>query len=442
MDSVYPAVPAHQLQARPAATVAHAALAELLVLPAAALDLRIQRELAGNPALDAPPPARCPRCGADLDGLHQAYGCARPTSHPSHPGVNADSADHPTHPGPAAPGDPGADLLSEVASADRWIAAGILADLDERGLLGRDPVGAARWLGVTPQRVRRVLALLRAASRPDLAAADLCDALLLQLAALDLPADATGLLRRLVAGHLAEIAADRIDTVATHLDLPVGQIRAAVAQLRALLRPPTGVDRAEPVGPPVVPDIVLRWAADGTAEVSLPRHGPRLVVDPGYARLAATATGRTADELARVRAELTRAREFLDRLARRDGALRRIAEAAVAHQVDFLRGGALAHTSLTRTALARQVGVHPSTVSRAASGKTVLLPDRRLVGFDTFFGTATGVRERLAELVAAESGACSDGQLAAALRGYGHRVARRTVAKYRAQLGIPAADAR
>ncbi len=435
MDRVQPStrqVPSHQLEHRLAATAAHAALAELLVLPAADLELRIEHELATNPALVSAVPPACGRCGAALDGLHQAYGCGRPATAVG--GLPADLAA--TEPAESL-------LLAGVPTVDRWIAVTILADLDERGLLGRNPAAAAEWLGVPEQRVHRVLAALRAVSRPDLAAADLGDALHLQIGALDLPAAQLELLRALVDGHLADVGADRVERIATALGLDLTAARDGVALLRRVLRPPAGVERDEAVGPPVVPDIVVRWSAAGTPEVLVPEHGPRLRIDAGYARLAGQPpTGLDPAQLARLRAQVGDAREFLARLARRSGALRQIAATAIGQQQAYLRHGALAHQPMTRTGVARLAGVHPSTVSRAASGKRVLLPDGRLVGFATFFGTATSVRERVAELIAAESQPLSDGQLAAALRGYGHRIARRTVAKYRAQLAIPAADHR
>jgi RNA polymerase sigma-54 factor len=76
------------------------------------------------------------------------------------------------------------------------------------------------------------------------------------------------------------------------------------------------------------------------------------------------------------------------------------------------------------------------------SGKHVQLPDGRLVPMSELFGTARSAQELLRAIVAAEARPLSDDQLADRLSIGGHRLARRTVAKYRARLGIPPAAMR
>ena len=106
---------------------------------------------------------------------------------------------------------------------------------------------------------------------------------------------------------------------------------------------------------------------------------------------------------------------------------------------------------MTMAEIAEAVAVHESTVSRVVAGTSVDTPHgmwwlrllfSRGLGADQVAGAA--LRDRLARLVAGEgSGApLSDAALAAALSVDGAVVARRTVAKYRATLGIPPAHRR
>ena len=99
---------------------------------------------------------------------------------------------------------------------------------------------------------------------------------------------------------------------------------------------------------------------------------------------------------------------------------------------------------MTRKQVAEDLGLHESTVSRAVCGKHVQLPSGEVVPMDRFFDSALPIRDRIAQIVAAESGpgALTDGQIAARLAEQGVRVARRTVAKYRSQLHMPPAQLR
>lgn len=67
-----------------------------------------------------------------------------------------------------------------------------------------------------------------------------------------------------------------------------------------------------------------------------------------------------------------------------------------------------------------------------------MLPSRRVVALAAFFDAAAGPRDALARAVASEGRALSDSELAVELARVGFPIARRTVAKYREQLGIPA----
>jgi RNA polymerase sigma-54 factor len=122
--------------------------------------------------------------------------------------------------------------------------------------------------------------------------------------------------------------------------------------------------------------------------------------------------------------------------------MRAVAEQVVERQREFLRLGPRFLHPLTRAEVAATLGLHESTVSRAVSGKLALLPSGRVMPLAAFFDVSLGPRETLRQAIDAEPRPLSDGELARLLASRGHPVARRTVAKYRAQLGIPAHSAR
>jgi RNA polymerase sigma-54 factor len=94
---------------------------------------------------------------------------------------------------------------------------------------------------------------------------------------------------------------------------------------------------------------------------------------------------------------------------------------------------------LTRAVVAQQVGVHESTVSRATANKYVMLPTRKVIPFSDFFTPSLSIKDVIREMILAERAKgrpLTDREICSRLLQRGIRIARRTVAKYRAELGI------
>jgi RNA polymerase sigma-54 factor len=315
-----------------------------------------------------------------------------------------------------------ADLRLLVDARDTSIAEYVVGSLDDHGFCDCDAAGIADALGVEPDRVARVLAALHEVGPPGIGARDVRDCLLRQIA---LREHEDGrdhdLARALVADHLEPLARGALGVIAAATGATRSEVEAARDWIRRTLVP---YPAFAPALPPcaVVPDIVV--ARSGDVEI----RGPALVVDPLYRRLARSD--------ATVRRDVDRATAFLATLNARRTTLRRVAAATAARQHAFLTGGARAPLALTRSQIAAELGLHESTVSRAVAGKHVQLPSGRVMPFDKFFSAGAPVREALARLVAGEPRPLSDAELADALKRSGHVVARRTVAKYRGQLGI------
>jgi RNA polymerase sigma-54 factor len=139
--------------------------------------------------------------------------------------------------------------------------------------------------------------------------------------------------------------------------------------------------------------------------------------------------------------ELVReARQFIASLQRRYEVLRLVGEAVAAAQAEFVEKGPEYLRPLDKKAIAAQVRLHESTVCRATRGKFVQMPDGMVVSFDVFFDDALPLKCLVKYIIQREDKAqpVSDDVIAARLRAAGHVIARRTVAKYRAEMGIGA----
>ena len=196
----------------------------------------------------------------------------------------------------------------------------------------------------------------------------------------------------------------------------------------------------------------------GTARVRTPLAGRFNV----YNALAALATcgamgvaPETAAEARKYLAEKIRSGKFIvDSLHQRRETIRRIAEEIAAAQGEFFEQGISRLRPMTMGAVAEKLGVHETTVGRAVSGKYARTPQGVLelkFFFTTGIKTADGgsisaeaVKEAVGKIIAHEDvrRPLSDQAIAEKLNGQGFQLARRTVAKYREQLGLPPAHKR
>lgn len=418
------------------------AFSHILGLSAVQLERLVEEELAENPALERTDTTGCPRCGSESRDCWCAGG-PRLITNPEGSGDalvalpdGTSDAERLLH-----------DLLLVVGPDDRRLAAYVTHSLDGRGFLPETPAEIARTLCVAQSRVERVIAALRKVGPLGVAAADVRECLLLQLDHLETRTPAPALVRQLVADHLDALALGKVGSVAASLGVGRSDVEAALRFVRAHLRPYVTFEASGSAtsGAGPLADVVIYERADAPGEYRVEvvgRARRSVALDPFYARLAARlrsdAPGNVGpSEREQILASVARARAFLNRLGQREVTVRTVAEAVVDRQRAFLRSGPVAHLPLTRTEVAQQLGLHESTVSRATAGKTVRLPDGSVVPFAAFFGGASSAQAVLRELVAAEATPLSDSQLSGELRSRGFDVARRTVAKYRGELGIP-----
>lgn len=331
-----------------------------------------------------------------------------------------------------------AELRLALPADEHSIAEALVASLDERGYLTAAPHIVAGWLGVDPARVERVLGELCATGPAGIAAHDLRKCLLLQLdrreQELDRREAAHDLARALVSEHLHALAAGRYGAVARALGVEREEVLRARDFIRSALRPTPDFAGAEgsmlcPIAPP---DVVVDERA-GRLRVRLTEPERFAVrVCPLYARLSEE--GSTA-ERAHTSRHAARAREFATRIEQRWDTMLRVTRLAVERQAEWVLRGAGPRRPLTRVEIARELSLHESTVSRATCERTMQLPGGRVVAVAELFVSGDQGREALRALLAQERRALSDSELVEALAARGHRLARRTVAKYRAQLG-------
>jgi len=405
----------------------------LLALPSLELGQAVERELTKNPALEQVERAVCHLCGRPLVAAG-CLSCDRPRRiSPSPAGRGAATAEAPAEPTPAEV--LLRDLGPQLEQEDRGIAAYLLGSLDSRGFLDTTVEEAAAVLTVEPRRVSGVLHLIQATAPAGMAGRDVRECLLLQLDRCPDRGPVRDLARRIVAEHLPLLGKRLDGELARRLGVSRAEILAAREFIRARLQPYPGLGLVPATRvPPLVPDIVVRETEDGFAVELVERDRFWLIVSPVYERAAAAQLSQEEREL--IRRQLVAAREFINWLEHRWRTMARVADVVVARQHEFVRRGASYLMPLTRAQVADALGVHESTVSRAVAGRSVLLPSGQVIPFARFFDRSSAPQDALIELLAAEEYPKSDAELADDLARLGFVLARRTVAKYRDQLGI------
>ncbi len=121
-----------------------------------------------------------------------------------------------------------------------------------------------------------------------------------------------------------------------------------------------------------------------------------------------------------------------------------VTETIVERQKAMFTRGVTALRPLTKKEIALETGLHESTVSRATRDKYVMMPDGALVPFSVFFEDALPTKAIIAQIIQQEDteDPLTDKQLEKILSGEGYQLARRTVTKYRKQMGIPSSRSR
>ena len=200
----------------------------------------------------------------------------------------------------------------------------------------------------------------------------------------------------------------------------------------------------------ITPDVEIQYLNGKYQAISVDNHIPRLQMNPYYVNLMRNRPD-TLDAEAKewIEKRYRDATNLLSSLAQRGSTIARVTEAIFEVQTEFLTQGVKSIKPLTLRTIAEKIGIHESTVSRVTSNKYVQT-QHGMYPLRSFFSnelattqgdavSATQVKNLIQEMVSAEvaSKPLSDQAISNALKAKGILLARRTVQKYRDELGIP-----
>ena len=334
--------------------------------------------------------------------------------------------------------------LAMVEPGVRDAAQTILGNLDGRGFLDLPVRDLGIRFGIKRADLAAALQLVQSFEPAGVGASGIPQSLLLQL---ERQSGTDTIEYKIVRDHLEDLARKRHPQIAKDLGTSVERIAEAASRIGRLTPNPGG--DFDPTGNPyVLPDVVIERNDEGQLEARLTGEQlPNLRINDFYKDLIGH---HGIDPKARqfLRDQIRDGRSLIRSISLRQETILAIAHKLIEHQTDFFNKGPRHLRPLTMNVIAEELGMHGTTVSRAVAGKYILTP-QGLMEMRVFFATGyqtqdgaevsnAGVREAIQQLVAAEPPAkpLSDEFLMKALAAQGITVARRTVAKYREQLGI------
>ncbi|HZA98945.1 MAG TPA: RNA polymerase factor sigma-54 [Gemmatimonadales bacterium] len=296
----------------------------------------------------------------------------------------------------------------------------------------------------TMEEAEEMLAIVQRLDPSGTGARDLRECLLIQLTEL---ADTESLTYRLVAEAFPDLIAHRWNDLAKRFSVEPAAVQAAADQL-SRLDPKPGLKYSEQSDGYIIPDLIVEKIG-GRYQVFLNDTGmPRLRLSRSYQEIARDKKKMTPENREFIASKMNSANWMIQAIEQRRQTMLKVMNFIVDRQRDFFEKGIEYLKPLTLREVAEVINMHESTVSRVTNEKYVQTP-RGVLPLKFFFSsalsTASGedasarsIRAKLEKMVSEENSAkpLTDQQIVHLFQEQGIQIARRTVAKYRDQLGI------
>lgn len=324
----------------------------------------------------------------------------------------------------------------------------LIGCIDDNGYLCSTVDEAAMMLGVAAEAITEVLQLIQTFDPFGVGARNLQECLMLQL---ELKGIDDPFVQTIIKEYLPDVAAGRYRAIADKLACTTSEVQQAVDCIRTL-DPKPGRAFGKENSSYITPDITVEKINGSYVIMVNDTNIPKLTINSYYRRMAMD-----ADHESRkfIEGKLNSAIWLMKSIEQRRRTLYNVMEAIISLQGDFFEHGRSCLHPLIMKQVAEQISVHESTVSRAIANKYVDTP-HGLVSLRSFFSAAvhnsaggqdvaaSNVKQKIKELITGENSfePFSDQALADVLCQHGIKISRRTVTKYREELGIASSSKR
>ncbi len=340
--------------------------------------------------------------------------------------------------------------VSVMPDAVRDAAESIIGNLDEDGYLSASLDEIAALGEHRREDVEEALKVVHALDPAGVGARNLRECLLLQIESMN---GKGGVAWLIVSNQLRLLETRQYKEIAKMLGRPLEHIDIAVAMIHHL-NPRPGLRYSGAGARVVEPDVYFIKDADDYIIQMNDEDVPQLRLNAQYRRMLDRENGATKEVRDYVRERYTSAIQLMKNIEQRKQTILKVCQAIVRRQIEFLNNGLDHLKPMMIKEVAEEVGVHPSTVSRAVASKYVHTPqgvfELRYFFSEAVQGPSGGgtplllLKRKVKKMIEDEDRTkpLTDEQITTLLCAEGINVTRRTVAKYREDMKIPSTHQR
>ena len=318
--------------------------------------------------------------------------------------------------------------------------------IGETGYIKCDLLEVTLELDASDEEIAEAVSIIQTLDPPGVGAKDLRECLLIQLRYLAEEGHGNPIAEHLVRDYWNELKRRKFRRIARGLKVEPEQVEDAVKFIQAKLNPYPAAGFRSPwdykpsdAKSAVRTDVIIRRTHVGYDIEIVANEHLSLTVNHYYREMhnelrKGLAKKYSPEDRKHIGEYVERADLFIKNLSQRRKTLRNITKQIVEAEHGFLDTGSnLFLRPLTRVKIAKKLGLHESTVSRAIANKYVQLPNEEVVPFGFFFRSSHSVVDMVVQLISNEDPAhpLSDKEIAEILTKQGYPIARRTVVKYR-----------
>ncbi|MFW7378325.1 MAG: RNA polymerase factor sigma-54 [Oligoflexus sp.] len=383
----------------------------------------------------------------DWDSYMTKQQMERPTSASTREARSRDE-EFPSHENLARVGTLNDYLMAQIGELDldedeKFIASEIIGNIDEKGYLATTIEDIAETLGKDPELVEDILDVVQRLDPSGVGARDLKECLMNQL---KLERLRNGVVEKIVENHISELETRNFQAIAKAMKVSIEVVIENV-QIIAELEPVPGRQFGGMETQYIVPDVYV-FKVSGEWVISLNEEGlPHLRVSKIYEEMLNNLSGANKDR-EYIQDKMKSATWLIKSIQQRQRTIMRVTEKIVERQKDFFDQGIEHLKPMVLRDIAEDIGMHESTISRVTNNKYVHTP-QGIFELKYFFNSSVSrsggedlasasVKKMIADIIKSEDARkpLADQKIVDMLDERGIQLARRTVAKYREQLGI------
>ena len=340
--------------------------------------------------------------------------------------------------------------FAEISKEFKELCKLIIGSVNEVGYFQGSPQDLAIIAGCDLKEMENALHFVQTFDPPGISARDLKECLYLQL---ERDGKKNTVTADIVLNFLDELALNHLPQIAKQLHISLDELKKSISEIKKLAPYPWVDNFTKNNSAVIVPELSIEKIEGKYIVILKNEYIPRLRISERYINMLKNPST-APDTKEYIKNKVLKGNAIIKNIQQRQETIRKITEIIIDSQYDFLEEGKEHLKPLTMKEVADKVGVHETTVSRAVANKYVDTPQgvfEMRYFFSTGYQSDTGevisnrsVMEKIKDIIADENTLkpYSDEAISKMLKEQGLSVARRTVTKYREEIGIPSSRQR